>query len=388
MLKKSSFKSRAGAKQVFVRILAPQDQTPLVRMEEGASTQVMDCLFQSATDTPAEFDIIFKSPAFENVLNDLTLSVLTQSQMNIALQHCLDASRKRWGYGIKNISGEAISDENIPIAPYCGVLSLCTEAQYKARHPSAEAPSLWKTYGLNKPEDVHKDMYFNWNQLKQDAKTKKWVKESDNSQQGVIRGWDHPFILIDTTDRGDLTPIVDQRSLGIFINHRCVNYNTQFLDVDLKIFLMNDNSVYIYKVIDEGESKGQALIYGPDNYRKMDPENGMPSANIKAYYLLAFPSIFSTQVIKPNEELTLNYGPNFVAVSPFLFSKIPQNAEKIPLDSDDEEEETALRKLQTNRETILRFFHEHPGKNPTYCFCEDCMLLEESERSVFCLEDE
>lgn len=364
----------------FFRILAPPDQVSPLQVDK-----VEDCLFQRARDTPEEFDIIFKSPAFENVLNDLTLSVSTHSEMNIALKHCL-TSGQRWGYGIENISSKDIPGNYCPIAPYCGVLSLCTESEYKSKKGSGS--SLWDTHDLAKPEDVHKDMFFTWNKVI--FSNEVWRKDRQ-ARKGVIRGWDHPFILIHRKEddkKEVFTPIVDQRSLGIFINHRCVNYNTEFYDVNLKIFLMDDNTVCIYKLIDDDPHKeGWAVIYGPDGSRNDDDgTQSIPIGRIKAFYTLALPSIFSIKKIKPREELTLNYGPSFIALSPELFStRFPKNQSKIPKESEATPFEIAIEQLKRQRDAILKYNADNQRRS-TFCLCEDCIQLEENDRSVFCPE--
>lgn len=375
------FSEGQHAANAFFQILIPPNQTYPVEVDPLSSTKAMNHPMQIAKGTAPIFKTIVQSPAYETLLNEACISTTSRfNHFKIGLKHCEDDKGSRWGYGVQNLSDRRIPKKDIPICPYLGVFSQIESNTLKLQDSTA-----WDEFGIAK--NVDKDMTCPWEELQSGQPTKNLFKIELNND-GVIRGWNLPFVLIDPMADGDLLQnklIVDQRSMGPFFNHQCLNRNGESFSVRIYVYVLKNNEIVVVSSMEqENGEEEQGICFHPDgsttkvtNY--WDPlqnDSGYKRTGLRQAFAMDIPIFFSLKAIQPKEEIFIDYGKEYTAKSPFLeYTKKDLTG-------------TTRDKIRTIWEAGKEEYTDARVKIK-YCCCEDCMKIQNPEnRSIFLLQGE
>jgi hypothetical protein len=380
------FSEGQRAADAFFHILIPPNQTYPVEVDPLSSTKAMHHPMQIAKGTDPIFQTIVQSPAYEKLLNEACISTTSRfDHFRIGLKHCENDQKVRWGYGVQNLSDIKIPKKDIPICPYLGVFS-----QFDSDTLNVQDPTAWDEFGIAK--NVDKDMTCPWKMLQPGQPTKNLFK-IDLDNNGVIRGWNLPFVLIDPMADGDLFKnkmIVDQRSMGPFFNHQCLNRNGESFSVRIYVYVLKNNEIVVVSSLEqENEVEEQGMCFHPDgsttkvtNY--WDPlknDSGYKRTGLRQALAMDIPIFFSLKAIQPKEEIFIDYGTEYTAKSPFL--------EYTTSDLKDlEDSEISMDEIRTKWEDGKQEYRDAKVKIK-YCCCKDCIKIENPEnRSIFLLQRE
>lgn len=375
------------AADAFFQILIPPNQKFPVEVDPLSSTKAMHHPMQIAKGTDPIFKTIVQSPAYETLLNEACISTTSRFQhFRIGLKHCENDQGVRWGYGVQNLSDKKIPREDIPICPYLGVFS-----EIGSNTLNEQDRSAWDEFGIAK--NVDKDITCPWEALQPGQPTKNLFKINLNNS-GVIRGWDLPFVLIDPMADGDLLQnklIVDQRSMGPFFNHQCINRNGESFSVRIYVYVLNSKDsgglheiVVVSSLEQENGEEEPGICFHPDgsttkvtNY--WDPlknDSGYKKTGLRQAFAMDIPIFFSLKAIQPKEEIFIDYGTGYTAKSPFLEYRKKDLIE------------TTRDEIRTIWEAGKQEYRD-AGVKIKYCCCEDCMKIQNPEnRSIFLLQSE
>jgi hypothetical protein len=285
-----------------------------------------DVLCGDETKWSGQFKRIFRSAAFKTFLVEHT-----------NVEGCV-ATRTETHGGMGIHATEDIA-AGIILLPYTGVFV------------SSDIGDL----SSHKAMDADRDMLVDWCIF--DGKTGR--KREENS--GVIRGWGR---------------VGKGTRLGSMANHRCLRPNAAFEVVDLYVFFQapEDDPWIIYASEDDRKHRvfGRLInnkgVMQRHAKKKMPPI--IPNSTHGDVFLISWPIIRTWGDVRAGECITVDYGDNYVAISPHhTLGKV--------YDEDGDASKTYVAKIAQRWEDAM-----HGALS--FCECDDCLKIKDNaKRSVF-----
>ena len=294
------------------------------------------------------FDCIFRSPAFKTFLKLHTIGGKDDAPARLKLCRAADGEHGVEAAGSSIAAGDWVF-------PYTGIF-------VPRSGQKIEADS----------DDDDRDIRIEWCLF--NGNTGMRISKECS---GYIRGWNTPRQSMTLIDGG-----------AAMLNHRCLHPNCAFTVVDMYVFFTQRQSsdadkkqmIIIYDEAAGCVARQHSLLLKKKMQmgktgRKIDesgvllpnnfdfPPNIPPNVTGDNIYLIGWPVVETLRAIPRREQLNVNYGDGYVAVSPHLLCSTTTECSERRLCWDDAKRGDLTQK---------------------FCHCEDCLALTDiSERSVF-----
>lgn len=347
-------------------------------------------------------DRVFNSVAFISFLNIHSINFSKKDKHNIRLQQVCNKTHIASEYSdddddtphhnnitdIKNDNDNnkkanelcAVSASTIPggtvVLPYTGVfmnVNIDTASYFDHTNTISNNRSVsasYNNYCSLMPDTLDRDMSVEWKRF--DGATGRMLGQYESKIRGWdIRIWEKP------------TKFIKRRGQwASFLNHRCLDPTCEFVVVDVYVFLSSkqcDAPWLVFSSTTKKEDKqnvGKILGDGTlvKQHRKVPPM--IPLQFEGEVLLFGWPVVETLRPIAKNEELTVNYGSGFVAISPFHCKN--DNDEIIITN-----ESSSLQQLD-----FMAHWKSAKKNKGAYCECADCLALSDpKKRSLFLEED-
>jgi hypothetical protein len=327
-------------------------------------------------------DRVFKSPAFKSFLNVHTINYSKADKQNLRLQPVCNQHHIETVFsGHHYYEATAVSDSNNnailinndnntddiqnEIRANKNANELCVHSAvdigsetvvlpYTGVFVSSESGMMLPSHCALMPETQDRDMRVEWKRF--DGATGGMLGQ----YKSILRGWDVRLWEKPTN-------FIKRRSQwASFLNHRCLKPSCEFVVVDVYVFLPSNQAPWlVFSSATKKNARGQKILENgmlrPHRTARVPPT--IPLQFEGEVVLFGWPVIETLRPISKNEELTVNYGSDFVATSPYHCDIIEAQCDA----------------------TVSSWWNIAKKNNGEYCWCVDCIALPDPRtRSVFC----
>jgi hypothetical protein len=306
-----------------------------------------DVFCGESTQRSRQFALIFRSAAFKTFLTKHSIGCDASGTSLIQPQ-----SDTRFGLGVH--AGGCGIPGGVFVLPYTGVFAPHAEDDTRAS----------RNISLQPLASTDRDMMVDWRVF--DGRT---GRKSDENM-GYIRGWDAPTTWT---------------KMGAIANHRCMHPNAGYVVVELYVFFdtPDEEEPWIIYASEDARTKrviGREINQKGEMIRRVNKHMPplIPTSTSGDVYLINWPVIKTWQSVPPGDCITVDYGDNYVAISPHY------DTSNIFEPDDDDSRAYVWGLLPRWNNALLENHAAGVMGEKIYCRCDDCLKISRvTMRSIF-----